>query len=497
MPLFEDDSAHGTPDDAGEPVSAHEELPSEQAADDAAAPPDSDDDAAALPEATGDAAGVDEPPAESAPAAASVAFRGVGSTDEMDAWLSGSPQQPVSEVWLGTDAEADAAMEAWLAAAPNAAVAEDGPVVVTGGRLDRIRPKRKPFVPIWLVWVVLAALVLGGILAGTAALLAVRSRVFVPTVAGLQTPAARDRLATVGLKLVVSDRRFSTLPVDTILAQTPEVGAQAKRGSAVTVVVSAGTEEFTMPDIVGEGLTLARSQLEQKGLQVQVETQTSDQPSDTVLATNPAAGATIHTGDIVKLTVATGTNVSTPTSGTLVPYSLTGVRITLDPAPPIAGQPDTALEVSRRLRSLLEASGATILSTRSITDTGSTGSATARQQRAREGSPTLAIGFDVTASGAPGVGLSYPNSSVATASASSQALSSQITSALAGQAINARQAAGGSDVVLSVTNAPYLRMTLGSTASREDLASFRDPGWADKIARATYQGIAAIYGVRN
>ena len=220
-------------------------------------------------------------------------------------------------------------------------------------------------------------------LAGASAFLAVRSRVLVPTVAGLQTQAARERLATVGLTLTVSDRRFSTLPVDTILAQTPEAGAQTKRGAPVTVVVSAGTEQFTMPDVVGQGLTLARSQLEQKGLQVQVELQSSDQPSDTVLASNPAAGAAVNTGDIVKLTVAIGTSVTGP--GRPLDHrraralTLTGVRVTLDPAPPVAGQPDTALEVARRLQSLLEASGATVLSTRSITDTGTTGSATARQ----------------------------------------------------------------------------------------------------------------------
>ena len=111
---------------------------------------------------------------------------------------------------------------------------EDGPVVVTGGRVERIRPTRTPLVPVWLVWVVLGVLLLGGILAGDRCLSDASARAcLVPTVAGLQTPAARERLATVGLTLTVSDRRFSTLPVDTILAQTPEAGAETKRGSAV------------------------------------------------------------------------------------------------------------------------------------------------------------------------------------------------------------------------------------------------------------------------
>ena len=72
-------------------------------------------------------------------------------------------------------------------------------------------------------------------------------------------------------------------------AVTAILNDKVPSNQGVTVVVSAGTEEFTMPDVVGEGLTLARSQLEQKGLEVQVEPQPSDQPSDTVLGSNPAA----------------------------------------------------------------------------------------------------------------------------------------------------------------------------------------------------------------
>ncbi|NTU70330.1 MAG: PASTA domain-containing protein [Coriobacteriia bacterium] len=459
-----------------------------------AAPPAQDEPVAAGSDTAVHEDALAESPAPDAPPGPKT----VGSVDEMDAWLSQAGDAPGSSAWSPTDAEADDAMAAWLAAAPNAVPAEEGPVLVEGGRLDRIRPKRKPLVPRWLVWVLLAVLLVGGATAGVAAFVAARSRVQVPTVAGLQTQEAKERLATVGLKLTVSDRRFSTLPVDTILSQSPETGSELRRGGTVTVVVSAGTEEFTMPDVVGQGLTLAKSQLEQKGLEVQVESQLSDQPSDTVLFTNPAAGAAVHTGDIIKITVATGTTASTTTSATLVPFSLNGVKITLDPAPPIAGQPDTALEVTRRLQSLLEASGATVRTTRSITDTGTTGSATARQLRAKEGSPTVAVGFDIIASGAPGMALAYPNSTVApTIATASQNLSSQITSALAGQGMTSRQAAGNSDVVLSVTGSPYTRLTLGSTASREDLASFKDPAWADKVARAVYQGIASVFGVRN
>ncbi len=494
LSLFGDDAFHGDensgvnaePDLVEQPVSADQSL-AHGAGDE---PVRAESSPQPEPEPPG-------PAQADASVAASSASIGVGSTSDMDAWLSQSPAEHPSG-WAPTDAAADAAMAAWLAADPNAPVVVAGPVIVVGGRVERPRPKREPLVPRWLPWVLFGLLVFGALTAGGVALLAARARVLVPTVAGLQSQAAKERLSTVGLTLTISDRRFSTLPVDTILSQTPEAGAQVRRGTAVTAVVSAGTEEFTMPDIVGEGLTLARSQLLQKGLEVQVEKQSSDQPSDTVLATNPAAGSPMHTGDIVKLSVATGSATSAPASSTLVPYTMTGVRVMLDPAPPVSGQPDASLEVAQRLQSLLEASGAKVTMTRSAVDTGATGSATVRQQRAREGSPIVSVGFDLVAAGAPGLAITYPSSQVATAAAApSQLLTSQIASALAAAAIPVRQVAGGSDVVMSVTNAPYSRVTLGSTSAQADLANLRDPNWADKVARAAYTGLAAIYGVRN
>lgn len=437
--------------------------------------------------------------ATAAQPSASTPTPAIGSEADVDAWIAGSTSHGQdSGGWAPSDADTDAAMAAWLAADPTAEALPDTPAVISGGKVDRVRPARKPFVPRWVPWLVLGVLLFGGLTAGIVALTSASARVVVPTLAGLQSQAARERLATVGLVMTVSDRRFSTLPVDTVLSQTPDMGSQVRRGSTVTVVVSAGTEEFTMLDVVGLGLSLAQQQLGQRGLQVQIELQASDQPSDTVLASNPAAGAPVHTGDIVKLTVATGSATSNNTQSPLVPYSMTGVRVVIDPAAAVSGQPDTALEVTRRLQSLLQASGATVTSTRSIADTGTTASSIARQSRAREGAATLSVGLDVVSTGEAGLVVNYPGSSVATAAApASAALASQVASAFAGSSFSARQVSGGSDVVLSVTNAPYVRLTLGSTASAQDIANFRDPGWADKVARAIYQGIAAIYGVRN
>jgi N-acetylmuramoyl-L-alanine amidase len=76
-------------------------------------------------------------------------------------------------------------------------------------------------------------------------------------------------------------------------------------------------------------------------------------------------------------------------------------------------------------------------------------------------------------------------------------LASQIASGYTGSGLTVRQSPTGSDLVLAGTGAPYSRITLGTTGSTDDLANFRDANWADKVARAIYQGIGAIYGVRN
>ena len=44
-----------------------------------------------------------------------------------------------------------------------------------------------------------------------------------------------------GFEFVLGDRRFSTVPAGTVLGQTPATGEFARRGSAVNVVISAGT----------------------------------------------------------------------------------------------------------------------------------------------------------------------------------------------------------------------------------------------------------------
>lgn len=357
--------------------------------------------------------------------------------------------------------------------------------------LIRDRPERRRFIPMW-VWGALAATVgVIGVIVAAVMLFASSSSVTVPDVTGVALGVAESRLAQVGLSIEVEERRFSSEPIDQVLSQSPQPNGELRRGDTVLVVVSGGTEEFQMPDVVGEGVALATSTLEGRGLVVRVDPIPSDLPSDTVIASTPSANSPVRTGDIVTLSVATPSG----NGEVLKPYSLSGTVFVIDSPAPIEGSPnDIAMEVTRRLRSLLEASGATVILTRSTTATGAVDVAE-RERIALEASATALVGFDVEAAGAAGRIVGYPVAGRPVVVTSARQLASEATSELARVAPPAIMEASTSDPVFNRSVVPWLRVRLGSLAARPDTQSFVDPRWADSVARAVYVSLGEQFAL--
>jgi hypothetical protein len=358
-------------------------------------------------------------------------------------------------------------------------------------RLERPRPERPPLIPKW-VWIAIASAVCFVLLVtvGVAVFSHAGESIAVPPLAGMDVGAAKTRLAGSGLTISVSEHRFSTKTKDMILEQTPPAGTKVKRGETIVVVVSAGTETFPMPNVVGKGLLLAKGQLDGKGLDIRIEEQPSQQPSDTVLASNPPAGQLMHTGDIVRLTVAapqTGQSI-------LLPYDMTGVTVVIDPAPVNDAMTDIPLDVARRLRSLIEASKGKVVATRALAESSTLDPVEVRAKRAADSTSTVAIGFSALTQGPGGIMVYTPSPVLANASRSAK-LASKITSDLATeQNGTVHSATSTTDTVLSAANVPWVRVQLGSFASREDVAKFSDSAWEDAVARALYRAIAGMYG---
>lgn len=354
--------------------------------------------------------------------------------------------------------------------------------------IDRIRPERPPYVARWLLPAaigLLAVLVIAGIFLVTAS---ARAEVAIPDVVGLDESVARVRLAQAGLEMRVGERSFDASDPGTVLDQSPAGGATASRGDFITLVVSEGTEEFEMPDVVGLSARIAKAQLEGRGLSVKIEPVESDQPSDTVIATNPSPGATVRSTDLVRLSVATPPDASTA----LVPFALTGALFVIDPVSAPGESIDITMEVTRRLRALLEASGASVRVMRSITTTGT------QPPASTPATGTVAgyIGLDVIATGTGGM-------AVSTLSASAAGALYQPSYALADEVEKQLRAAGNTvaretsdDTALSGVQGPALRVRVGSFKSPADTAAFKDPSWADKVARAMYRAIGERLGSR-
>lgn len=351
------------------------------------------------------------------------------------------------------------------------------------------RPARRELVPLWVYGVIVAILALVAL--GIGVSLAVNRSVTreVPNVTGLDSDVARTRLRSAGFEFEDGDRRFSVKPLGTVLEQSPDPGALVRRGSTVSVVVSAGTEQFALPDIVSNGIILARGILEDRGLEVKVITEASDKPKDTVLSTNPAAGSIVHTGDIVIVAVASPETVSSA----IVPYRFSKTRFVLDPSKPTSGI-DVPLEVARRLRSLLEASGAIVVVTRAQADTDT--SVENRSKRAADARATVIVGLDVATTGSGGFALATPSGLAPARRIATGRLEKSLSRSLTVRGKAPRETTFAPDALVKATQAPLARVSLGSISSRDDAASFRDPAWADQVARAIYSALGGSYGTR-
>lgn len=338
---------------------------------------------------------------------------------------------------------------------------------------------------------VAASLVVGGLfLAGVIHL--PEPPVPVPNITGLDAPTARSRLAQLGLVMRTGDERFSaSVPAGGVVEQRPKAGTMVEPGSVIVVAVSAGSEQFPLPDVTGIQLDAALRTLNGKGLTVRVERVESRLARDTVVGTIPSPGVSVSTADVVTLRVSGGSRFTS----LLLPFRMKNVRVLIDPDP-AAGTPDVSDDVTRRLRSLLEASGAQVVVTRSVVNTSPPWAQ--RQLVALEASPTVVVGLSAAASGPGGLTVSPPPSAGKTGPQYqlSLALSKGVIGALKDGGLAARPDPPATDPVMSDAAVPAVRVHLGAFTDATAKRDFSDPNWTDLVARALYEALGNTFAPR-
>ena len=143
-------------------------------------------------------------------------------------------------------------------------------------------------------------------------------RISVPSLLWLRATEARARVRSAGFVARVFNVP-STEPAGTVVAQSPQGGAELNRGSRVRIDASTGVADpdapalprtVQVPSVVGRDLAAAQDQLEAQGLVVGVEYATARAPLGDVLKQDPPAMATSRRGANVRIVVSAGTEPS-------------------------------------------------------------------------------------------------------------------------------------------------------------------------------------------
>jgi beta-lactam-binding protein with PASTA domain/predicted Ser/Thr protein kinase len=168
---------------------------------------------------------------------------------------------------------------------------------------DEDRSKTGKYVLITLL--VLGLLALGAFLLTN--LLAGSPEVDVPDVVGLSEDRATQELEDAGLEVRSRNRSNAEVDEGDVFRQSPEAGATAEEGDRVTIFVSSGPGEVTVPNLLTLTEDQAESALEEVGLELgKVRSQSSDSEEGTVIQQNPGSGELLNEGEAVNVVLSTG-----------------------------------------------------------------------------------------------------------------------------------------------------------------------------------------------
>ncbi|TCI80082.1 Stk1 family PASTA domain-containing Ser/Thr kinase [Exiguobacterium sp. SH0S1] len=162
----------------------------------------------------------------------------------------------------------------------------------------------------WWLWLVLVLLLIGG---GVAAYVVAdeMSRAVVPDVVGMSVGDATTELEASGFVVETTDRVSDNVSEGDVISQNPQPGRKPKRGTVVTIVVSAGKETVEMPDVEGLSQTAAERTLKDldfTDIEIQSEASETVDSGDVISQSITPGEEVIASEETVTLVVSTGSN---------------------------------------------------------------------------------------------------------------------------------------------------------------------------------------------
>ena len=137
--------------------------------------------------------------------------------------------------------------------------------------------------------------------------------------AGRTAAEAEGILVQQGFEVAQALENSTSVPQGTVIRTNPGAGTVLEVGETVTLIVSAGPEQVTVPNVVEKTEETARQELDLAGFQIQVTEQAlpPGSPDDgRVLAQSPSGGQRADVGSTVSITVGRAEILPTTTTTT-------------------------------------------------------------------------------------------------------------------------------------------------------------------------------------
>ena len=132
-------------------------------------------------------------------------------------------------------------------------------------------------------------------------------QVEVNDVVGKQADSAETILKGDGFKVTQKGKSSDTVPEGQVISQNPAAGSEADKGSTVTITVSRGLAQVTVPNVINLPEGEARRQIEGEGFEVSVDNAPSATiAAGTVISQDPGANRKADKGSTVTIVVSSG-----------------------------------------------------------------------------------------------------------------------------------------------------------------------------------------------
>lgn len=149
--------------------------------------------------------------------------------------------------------------------------------------------------------------------------LATTETVNVPNVVKKEEAEAKQELENAGFVVQIKYRNSDSIEEGLVIETDPKANSSQAKGSTVTMVVSEGVEQITVPDVVGKTQNSATQTLQDAGFKVGTITEdySDTVASGLVISTDPEANTNLAKNGTVNLVVSKGAAIVMPNFGSM------------------------------------------------------------------------------------------------------------------------------------------------------------------------------------